>query len=149
MEHTSDLVYEGKLIHETSFPQRSDRYSEVELDGVKIDYYDAKNKVIHEVKKSDSRELAHEWQIKYYMYVLKQNGIDGVTGILEYPKLRETREILLSDRDCIEIEEIKHRISLVINGETCPNRLDQKQCKRCSYFDFCWIGEGGDMEDEV
>jgi CRISPR-associated exonuclease Cas4 len=46
MEHTSDLVYEGKLIHENSYPQRSEKYTEVELDGVKIDYYDARNKVV-------------------------------------------------------------------------------------------------------
>ncbi|HOO19296.1 MAG TPA: Dna2/Cas4 domain-containing protein, partial [Paludibacteraceae bacterium] len=30
MEDTSDLVYDGKLIHETSYPQRSERYEEVE-----------------------------------------------------------------------------------------------------------------------
>ena len=38
MEHTSDLVYEGKLIHETSYPQRSERYEELEIDGIKIDF---------------------------------------------------------------------------------------------------------------
>lgn len=40
MEQTSDLVYDGKLIHETSYPQRSERYEEVELYGIKIYYYD-------------------------------------------------------------------------------------------------------------
>ena len=29
MEHTSDLVYEGKLVHEDSYPQRSAKYEEV------------------------------------------------------------------------------------------------------------------------
>ncbi|MDR1898168.1 MAG: CRISPR-associated protein Cas4, partial [Prevotellaceae bacterium] len=53
MEHTSDLVYEGKMLHETSYPQRPERYSELEIDGIKIDYYDARNKIIHEIKKSD------------------------------------------------------------------------------------------------
>lgn len=141
MEHTSDLVYEGKLIHETSYPQRSEKYSEIEIEGIKIDYYDAKNKVIHEVKKSDSRELAHEWQIKYYMYVLKQNGIEGVTGILEYPKLRKTEEIFLSVRDVEEIESIKQSIELIIESSQCPARIAQKMCKNCSYFDFCWSEE--------
>ena len=41
-ENTSDLVYDGKLIHESSYPQRSERYEELEIDGVKIDYYDAR-----------------------------------------------------------------------------------------------------------
>ena len=56
MEHTSDLVYEGKLIHEESYPQRSAKYEEVEIDGSKVDYYDTGNKIIHEIKKSDKIE---------------------------------------------------------------------------------------------
>jgi len=39
MEHTSDLVYEGKLIHEESYPQRSAKYEEVEIDGIKVATY--------------------------------------------------------------------------------------------------------------
>ena len=69
MEHTSDLVYEGKLIHEESYPRRSAKYEEVEIDGIKVDYYDTGNKIIHEIKKSDKIERAHEWQLKYYIYI--------------------------------------------------------------------------------
>ena len=43
MEQESDLVYEGKLVHESSYLQRTARYEEVEIDGVKVDYYDVKN----------------------------------------------------------------------------------------------------------
>lgn len=49
MEHTSDVVYDGKLIHEMSYPQRSEKYQEVEIDGIKVDFFDAKNKVIHDI----------------------------------------------------------------------------------------------------
>jgi len=59
MEQNSDLVYEGKLIHESTYLQRSEKYEEIEIDGIKIDYYDKKRKVIHEVKKSDKMEVAH------------------------------------------------------------------------------------------
>lgn len=50
MEQESSLVYEGKLVHESSYPQRASKYEEVVVDGIKVDYYDAKNKVIHEIK---------------------------------------------------------------------------------------------------
>lgn len=43
MEQESDLVYEGKLVHESSYPQRTSKYEEVEIDGIKVDYYDVKN----------------------------------------------------------------------------------------------------------
>jgi len=141
MEQTSDLVYEGKLIHETSYQQRSEKYTELEIGGIKIDYYDAKNKIIHEVKKSDKVEEAHEWQLKYYIYVLESNGIEGVTGILEYPKLRKTTEIYLSDLDRQQIEEFKIKIGKIIEQEECPARIDEKICKRCSYYDFCYVVE--------
>ena len=105
-EHTSDFVYEGKLIHETSYPQLSERYEELEIDGVKIDYYYTKNKVIHEIKKSDKVEIAHEWQLKYYIHVLERNGIEGVSGLLEYPALRKTDKVYLSNIDRERIVEI-------------------------------------------
>ncbi len=114
MEHQSELVAEGKLIHETSYPRRAERYQELELDGIKIDYYDPKDKIIHEVKKTSKMEDAHEWQLKYYIYKLRQQGIEDVTGILEYPKLRQTTEVLLSERDCKEIESMSKTIEEII-----------------------------------
>ena len=140
MEHSSDLVFEGKLIHENSYPQRSEKYTEIELDGIKIDYFDAKNKVVHEVKKSDSHEEAHEWQVKYYLYVLKRNGV-GATGLIEYPKLRKTIEVLLSQRDEEEIKEFEKEIGAILSGNDIPEKPEQKRCKNCSYFDFCLSGE--------
>jgi CRISPR-associated exonuclease Cas4 len=141
MEHTSDLVYDGKLIHETSYPQRPERYEELEIDGCKIDFYDAKNKIIHEIKKSDKVELAHEWQLKYYIYILENNGIDGVSGILEYPTLRQTQKIELSDLDRQSIEEMKVAIQTLITSDLCPAPIENKICKKCCYYDFCYVSE--------
>jgi CRISPR-associated exonuclease Cas4 len=149
MEHNSDQVYEGRLIHETSYPQRSEKYEEIEIDGIKIDYYDTKSKVIHEVKKSDKMELSHEWQVKYYIYVLKRNGIKGVTGLLEYPKLHQTTEVLLSPRDRNELDEIIVKVQEIIHSETCPAHVKLGICKRCSYFDFCWVEEVMDIENDT
>ena len=138
MEHTSDLVYAGKLIHEESYPQRSEKYEEIEMDGIKVDYYDAKNKVIHEIKKSDKVEKAHEWQLKYYIYVFEHNGIEGVKGILEYPVLRKKDEIVLSEVDRDKLKEMEKEITNIIENETCPPLEKKKLCKNCSYFDFCY-----------
>ncbi|KGN69283.1 CRISPR-associated protein Cas4 [Porphyromonas sp. COT-108 OH1349] len=141
MEHTSDLVYEGKLIHENSYPQRSLRYEELELDGIKIDYYDAKNKVVHEIKKSDKIAPAHRLQLLYYLYVLEQNGVVGATGILEYPKLRRREEVLLTDMDREQIQEIGEEIERIIESKECPPVISSKICKNCSYYDFCFSGK--------
>lgn len=141
MEHTSDLVYEGNLIHEESYPQRSSKYEEVELDGIKVDFYDSRNKVIHEIKKSDKVERAHEWQLKYYLYVFEKNGIVGVTGILEYPVLRKTDTIILSDIDRETIRTMETEIQAIIENEECPPLEKKRICKNCSYYDFCYSTE--------
>lgn len=142
MESTSELVYEGKLLHETSYPRRSEKYQEISLDGIKIDFYDPKNKVVHEIKKSDKHEEAHEWQVKYYLYVLEQNGIEGATGLLEYPKLHKTDEVLLTTPDREAIREMIEKIGKINQDEHCPERIPKTKCRNCSYFDFCWSGEG-------
>jgi CRISPR-associated exonuclease Cas4 len=141
MEHTSDVVAEGKLIHETAYPQRPERYSELEIEGIKIDFYDARNKIIHEIKKSDKMEIAHEWQVKYYIYVLEQNGVEGVRGILEYPTLRHTSEVVLTDEDRNKICEIRNDIRQIVENEQCPTVINSKICTRCSYYEFCYVEE--------
>lgn len=140
-EHTSDLVYEGKLIHETTYPQRPERYEELEIDGCKIDFYDARNKVVHEIKKSDKVETAHEWQVKYYIYVLERNGITGATGVLEYPALRHKSLVELTDTDRVNIQEIEADIKRIIQSEECPPVINGRICKNCSYYEFCYVGE--------
>lgn len=141
MEHASDLVLEGKLIHEDSYPQRSGKYEEIELNGIKVDFYDPKRKVIHEIKKSNKIEAAHEWQLKYYIYVFEQNGIEGVTGVLEYPALRRTQEVMLSDVDRGRIKEMEVEIQQIVSAGDCPSLQKKDICRNCSYFDFCYSGE--------
>lgn len=145
MEQESDLVYEGKIVHESCYPQRTSKYEEVVIDGAKVDYYDTKNKVIHEIKKSNKIEKAHEWQLKYYIYVFEQNGIIGAKGILEYPLLRKTQEVLLTDIDREEIRAISEEIEKIISNGDCPRAVKKGICKSCSYFEFCYINE---LEEE-
>jgi len=138
MEHTSDTVTEGKLIGENTYTDRAAKYTELELEGVKIDFYDAKNKVVHEIKKSDKMEAAHEAQVKYYLYKLKQHGVEGATGILEYPTLRHTAQIVLTDEDILSIQRWEKDIMEIISREEMPGVIDKPVCKRCSYFEFCY-----------
>lgn len=141
MEHTSDTVAEGKLIGETTYPQRGEKYTELEIGGSKIDFYDAKNKVIHEIKKSNKAEEAHEWQVKYYIWLLKQNGIEGATGILEYPGLRQTSMVELTAADELYLQTVMTQITAIVESEFCPPVINAKICKTCSYYDFCYVGE--------
>jgi len=150
MEQTSNTVADGKLLHETSYPQRAEKYSEIEISSPlgggwegagKIDFYDAKNKVIHELKRSDKMEVAYEWQLKYYILLLEQNGVEGVTGILEYPKLKATSTIALTQSDRVYLKLVIRNIEAIVESENCPPLLNAKICKSCSYYDFCYCAE--------
>lgn len=141
MEHNSELVAMGKLIHETSYADRPERFQEVEIGPVKIDFYDKRDKVIHEIKKSDKLEESHRWQVKYYIYIMEQAGIEGVTGLLEYPKLRHTEQVLLTDPDRVELESIIAAIENIKVSDNCPPMVKLAICKNCSYFDFCYSSE--------
>ena len=76
-EQNSDVVYMGKLIHESTFEREK---KEIEIDNLKIDFLDVKDGIIHEVKKSDSFEEAHQWQVLFYLYFLKQKGVANFKG---------------------------------------------------------------------
>ena len=141
MEHTSEIVAEGKLIGETTYTDRSQQYTEVEVDGIKIDFYDAKNKVVHEVKKSDKVEKAHIAQVKYYIYKLGQQGIEDVTGLIEYPKMRQTETVEMEPGDKELIQTWEMNIKQIVGSEICPPLLRKPICKQCSYFDFCYVEE--------
>ena len=150
MEHTSETVADGKLLHETSYPQRAEKYREIDLSFTlnnevdlfgKIDFYDAKAKIIHEIKRSDNIEEAHEWQVKYYIWLLEQNGISGVHAIIEYPKLRETKEISLTEADTNYLKSVVTKIIELQQSEICPPRINSKICKSCSYYELCYVEE--------
>lgn len=144
MEHVSDLVTEGRFIHEEAYPQRPQRYEEIEIEGIKVDFYDPKRKIIHEIKKSDSIEPAHEWQLKFYMYVFENNGIT-CSGILEYPVLRKTKQVILNNEDRGKLDMMKKEIAKLAESDICPAIELKKYCRKCSYFDFCFTSEPDDI----
>jgi len=138
MEHTSELVAEGKLIEESAYPQRAHKWQEIEIERIKIDRFDPKLKVIREIKKSNRKESAHLAQLKYYIFVLERNGIEVSHGILEYPKLRITEEVWLTDEDRDHIPLWEQSIEAIIKQAKPPAIINKSTCKKCAYFDFCY-----------
>lgn len=149
MEQTSDLVADGKLIEEESYLQRSERYSQVELsvpfEGInltgKIDFYDTINKVVHETKRSNKVEVAHIWQVKFYLWLLQLNEIEAEKGVIEYPRLREKESVFLEQPDINYLQTTVKVIERLLKSEYCPPVINAKICKSCSYYDFCYAGE--------
>ncbi|MGV3768272.1 MAG: CRISPR-associated protein Cas4 [Chitinophagaceae bacterium] len=141
MEHTSEIVAEGKLIADTTYLNRARKYTELAIEGIKVDFYDAKNKVVHEVKKSDKVEQAHIAQVEYYLAVLARNGIEEPTAILEYPKLKQRELIEWNEAFLNRAVEWEEQVSLIVGSENCPDLIHKSICKKCAYYDLCYINE--------
>lgn len=138
MEHQSALVAEGKLLHDYSYKRRAVRWRELAIEGIKIDHYDAQQQVIREIKKSRKKENVHIAQVKYYLFVLERNGIAVRQGILEYPLLRETEEVWLSDEDRQVIPGWEEEVERIVGQSECPELVKKGICKKCAYYEFCF-----------
>jgi CRISPR-associated exonuclease Cas4 len=136
MEHTSEYVELGRLIHESSF-QRQEK--EILIDRIKIDF-SAHQGVIHEIKKSDAVEEAHVFQVLYYLYYLKHaKGLTHITGKIHYPKLRQTLDVELTPEREADLEKILEQIEEILAREQPPPRLEKISfCRKCSYYELCY-----------
>lgn len=136
MEQTSDLVYTGKVVDESSYERKE---KGIDIDGaINIDWIDTTSGIIHEVKKSDSMEKAHEMQVQYYIWYLKQKGVEGITGELDYPLLKQKTKVeLTAEKEKELVAAIKAIEEVLVKSEP-PERISKKFCKTCSYYDLCW-----------
>lgn len=140
MEQHSELVGEGKFIDEHSYLKRAERWQELSIEGIKIDHFDAQRGIVREVKKSRKKENAHRAQLLYYLYVLERNGIPVSHGLLEYPKLRQTEEVWLTDENREVIPLWEAEVVRITQLESCPGLVKKPICKNCSYYEFCFSG---------
>lgn len=136
MEQNSNLVSMGKLIDETSY-SREKKHILID-ESINIDFL-KDWKVIHEVKKSREIEKASVWQLKYYIWVLKQKGVAIEKGILDYPLLRKREEIILTKEDEQQLEEILKEINKIIEMKLPPHLKKKGICKKCAYYELCYI----------
>ncbi|MEA2057073.1 MAG: CRISPR-associated protein Cas4, partial [Patescibacteria group bacterium] len=95
MEHVSDRVRLGKQINQETYEREKKEFL---IDGkIAIDHI--KDSVIHEVKKSNKVEYAHKAQLLYYLWVLEQKGNQSFVGQLDYPLLKTSKKIKLTEQN--------------------------------------------------
>lgn len=136
MEFNSELVGMGKLIDETSYNREKKNILIDEF--INVDFL-KDWKVIHEVKKSRKIDEAAKWQLKYYIWVLRNKGVDIEKGILDYPLLRKREEIFLDKKEQEELQLILSDVEKIISLQLPPNKINKGICKKCAYYELCYI----------
>ena len=136
LEENNSNVILGKLLEENSYTRDEKK---INIDGViNIDFIRSK-KILHEIKKSNSIEPASILQVQYYLYYLEKKGLVGLKGILDYPLLKQTVEVNLADSDRENLENIIIRIKEILGKESPPILEKKNICKKCAYFDLCFV----------
>ncbi|WP_418180863.1 CRISPR-associated protein Cas4 [Aliarcobacter lanthieri] len=137
LEDNSEDVRIGKVLHEIN--EEKNKKSEISIDNIKIDKITRDYLV--EVKKSDSNPEAVKWQVLLYLYKLKQKGVEK-KGKIEYIEKRgdkKTDFIELDETNEKELLEVLNKIETLINQPIPPKAKFENKCKKCAYFEYCFI----------
>ena len=136
MESDNENVMLGKLLDENSY-RRDDKH--INIDNViNIDFI-KEHQELHEIKKSKAIEEAGIWQVKYYLYYLKQRGVKGLTAKIDYPLIKKNIVVELSEDDEVQLQKIVADIEKLKMQEQPPAFEKQKICEKCAYHDLCFI----------
>lgn len=136
MEQNSELVEIGKILDETSYTREN---KSILIDNtINIDFIKGEC-ILHEIKKTKAIEEASIWQVKYYMYYLQKRGVKNITAKMDFPLLKETKEIFLEDSDIEILEKSIENIEYIVTKDSPPKIIENKICRKCSYFDLCHI----------
>lgn len=136
LEKEHENVKLGKLLHKKSFRREE---KDVRLGPIAFDFVRKGDKLeLHETKKSSKMEEAHEFQVLYYLYYLKNQGIDA-EAVIHFPKERKKDRLVLEDEKEDELEEVLEEIERIKAKENMPEADKDKVCKKCAYYEFCWI----------
>lgn len=136
LEENNSNVILGKLLEENTYTRDEKK---INIDGViNIDFIRSK-KILHEIKKSNSIEPASLLQVQYYLYYLEKKGLIGLKGILDYPLLKQTIEVNLTDEDRENLDNIIIGIKEILRKESPPTLEKKGICKKCAYFDLCFV----------
>ena len=137
LEDNSEIVKIGKAIHEE---RRNQKNSEIEIENIKLDKFS--KEYVTEVKKSDADMEAAKWQLLYYLKVLKDKGIQrkGKLEIVEKNVSNKSTVIVeLGEKEEQELDIYIRDIEQMIDSDEIPKRLNKNTCKKCAYYEYCYI----------
>lgn len=137
MESNSDRVLQGKVVHENSYQRAS--HKEVLIDDlIKVDIMD--KDYVKEVKISSKMEKSDKMQLLYYLYYLKEKGINK-KGTINYVKEKRVEEIELTVEDEIEIKNTLKDIRELLAYQKPPKVVKLPYCTKCAYYEYCYVKE--------
>ncbi len=138
MNFEDENILLGRLIHESTYKREKKNIiidNTIAIDFAKL----GDGVVVFEIKKSSKLTKPAEYQLLYYLYFLRQMGIEDAKGMLVYPKERHREEIHLTEAKSHELDRIIEDIETIVHQPLPPEIEKKAHCKGCSFYDFCRV----------
>ena len=91
------------------------------------------------IRSSKLVEMCIRDRVKYYLYYLRKRGASDIKAKIDYPLLKKTVEVELTEEDITEIENILQEIEELVGKEVAPQLQKKSICKSCAYYELCFI----------
>jgi len=128
----------GRIIHELFFKRQKKNLS---IDNtISLDLLRKQScPIIVEVKKSSKLPESVKFQLLYYLWYLKNFKGIITEGLITYPIEKKVEKIVLTSEFEREITKILTDIKQIVSLPQPPKPEKKRYCRKCSYFEFCWI----------
>lgn len=128
----------GRLISEETFERENKEIYIPDL-GAKLDLVTKRDGeyFIGEVKKSSATLDSGINQLKYYLFLLKNKGLE-IKGMIKIPKEKKSVEIILTDEDINTIKMNLQDFEKTVMLPSPPEAIRLKICPKCAHYEFCF-----------
>lgn len=137
-DQNNDFIEIGRSISENSYQREK---KEIRIDNIVIDLISKGDEklVVAEVKKTSKFIKSAEMQLIFYLWQLKQKGIENLVGELRVPMERKKFTIKLTQDKEKELLQVCDEIKNIMSMENPPPLQKNIYCKKCAYYEFCWV----------
>ncbi len=136
-DQNNPFIELGRFIHEKYYSGKGEK--SVELPGMKMDiiWKERQMTVVGEIKKSSKAIDSAKAQLLYYLYSLKEYGIDA-KGYILIPTERRKIEVKIGKEEEEYLTKLLKKIEETISSNVPPYVERKSICKNCGYRELCW-----------
>jgi CRISPR-associated exonuclease Cas4 len=135
-EQDNSFLELGRILEEDSYREEEKGFwvGDIRIDLVKR----ARDTVVvGEIKKSSRSRKTGIMQLYFYLFFLKQNGVEARGEVL-FPKEKKRIELRLTETVEKELQRAIGEIQRIIGQEKPPKGERTSLCNPCAYRDFCF-----------
>lgn len=103
---------------------------------IKVD--DIQDDTIIEFKKTSSNMKGTKFQVLYYLKYFKDRGVN-LKGVIKDMTYKQDYKVILDEQSEKELDKSCEDIRSLLSSGYVPAKLSlKKNCRHCSFFDYCW-----------